>query len=175
VSTGDETVLEVDLAVGDYAIDIVEGYRLQKRVGNVYEDVEAKLISLPQLTFRIDAGQTASVYYLFSVEGQVVTLGGKLQIDLAVVTTCDLLNPDSCPGAETCVPGSTLFDPPAAVCALPEGEPGGLNEACSFGFCEEGLVCESGTCRLLCDVRAPDCSTGATCRPLNLGAAGYCL
>jgi hypothetical protein len=169
----EQTVLTTTLPIGQYTLTLVEGWRLQLRVGDSYEDVEATFVFANGIPFRIAAGATETVRLRFTLPlGGSVSFDGTLAVELEVGASCDLLD-DTCGGTDACY--LLLGDAaPVSVCA--NAGSAGIGEPCQFvNSCAPGSFCTTTGCQAYCDVTDPfACPNQGLCEPLGIGDAGAC-
>jgi hypothetical protein len=176
----DGEVLEGELPQGSYGISLAPGWILeQEGEDGEFVEVQAALLSRNPREFRVEHGQTTELVYSFATDAGVVELGrGALSVGVDVVdtgtdTSCQVLEPSSCPEGLTCL----LAGETGAFCAQPGSLP--VGSECSNEQCIAGAQClrvdgeMTGVCRRYCDPNSssPICS----CRSLSSDdAIGIC-
>jgi hypothetical protein len=119
--------LQVTLAEGDYQIELLDGWQLERRLSPAsdFEPVESFLLSPNPTEFAIVDGQTTHVAFAFETTGTTVSFGeGNLNLTIRVVDN----------GSTSNQPSTGGDDPPVLDPA-----------ACDFGTTEgcEQLACET--------------------------------
>jgi hypothetical protein len=79
------TTLEASLPTGDYVIDLLSGWSLEKVQNGVVSSVAATLISSPTQFFSIANAEETNVSYRFETSGDIVDFGeGRLVVEIQV-------------------------------------------------------------------------------------------
>ena len=176
----DKEALEGELPQGSYAIALLPGWILeQEGEDGEFAQVQAALLSQNPRELRVKHGQKTELVYSFATDSGVVDLGrGALSVGVDVVdtgtdTSCQVLEPSSCPEGLTCL----LAGEAGSFCAQPGSLP--VGSECSSEQCVAGAQClridgeTTGVCRRYCDPNSssPICS----CRSLSFDdAVGIC-
>jgi hypothetical protein len=179
----DTLVLRHPLQVGDYQIELLDGWHLERQLGTGFEDVSASLLSPKLQSFSIAREQTTSVAYDFRTEQAVISfsdgdlalsigvqdselcgIGGKIQKlddgDPCTIDRCDAvagvvheLVPDAGPDCQRCSAGA---DSQCCNCTGP----------CQQCNCPAGQTSSGGSCRLndgqACTPGGTPCLNGCT-------------
>lgn len=184
------TSIDLSLSSGHYEVLLRDGWALQRMDAEGPTTVQATLVSANPLETEIIAGSRSHSVFRFSTDGGIVDIGtGELSITFEVdgvdsddggvptADSCDPLQPETtCPTGEGCYISSSDGD---GAC-LPAGRLVVGDECSSVDECAPGSVCtqdpstEALRCIELCDLAAPDCSTGA-CADMGIPEIGLCL
>lgn len=79
------TTLEATLEIGDYQIDLFQGWFLEKVQGEQVTRVEARLLSSASQVFNIQANEETAVSFRFETNGERIAFGqGRLIVELEV-------------------------------------------------------------------------------------------
>lgn len=81
----DATSLSSDLPEGEYEVELRSGWYMEKLTDGAYEPVNAELTSAASQDVAISEGITTPVSYQFKAFGQLVALGGSLEITTEVI------------------------------------------------------------------------------------------
>ncbi len=81
----DVPTVQMVLQAGDYQIELEGGWTLERRNSDIYEPVNAVLLSDNPVAFTIVDQQTTSVAFRFKTDGEVINLGqGTLDVSIEV-------------------------------------------------------------------------------------------
>ncbi|MFZ5893564.1 MAG: hypothetical protein ACOY0T_21055 [Myxococcota bacterium] len=84
----DAAAIDQQLDAGDYSIELLSGWRLERQSSMGYQTVLASLASTNPVTFSIGAGHETNVGYAFLTDGRVVGIGkGNLHLTISVTDT----------------------------------------------------------------------------------------
>jgi hypothetical protein len=168
----DTLVLRHPLQVGDYQIELLDGWRLERQLGAGFEEVSASPLSPKLQSFSIAREQTTSVAYDFRTEQAVIDFNdGDLALSIGVQDS------------EFCGSGGTIerlddgdpctIDRCDAVAGVvhelaPDAGPdcqrcsaGAASQCCNCtGACQQ---CNNGTCSQLAAGQAGNCESGQVC------------
>jgi hypothetical protein len=116
----DQSEVELELPAGGYLAALSAGWRLERLVDGVFEDVRAVLVSTNPLPFTVTDQETTDVRLTFRAGDDVVELGnGRVRIGV------DVIDGDA--------PPSSVCDD---ACAVAAGLACDFNDAC-WGICAE--------------------------------------
>jgi hypothetical protein len=175
-----EEALEGELPQGSYALSLAPGWILeQEGMDGEFAPVQAALLSPNPREFRVKHAQKTELVYSFATDTGIIDLGrGSLSVGVDVVdpgtdTSCQVLEPSSCPEGLTCLLAGDI----GTFCAQPGSLP--VGSECSSEQCVAGAQClridgeTTGVCRRYCDPNSP--SPICSCRSLSFDdAIGIC-
>jgi hypothetical protein len=181
VSTEDhlnQTLISLELPAGGYLAALADGWRLERSVDGVFEDIRAVLVSTNPLPFTVLDQETTEVRLVFRAGEDVVELGnGRVNIGIDVIDgeppppggcdeACAVAEGLGCTNAAICLDICTNL--PALV--TPECAPlGDEYVACAAGQPGETYVCsteESYPVAAACEgefLAVIDCISNPTC------------
>ncbi len=111
----DATALVQTLVVGDYTVDLQNGWRMERvETDGTLTDVVVSLSSANPALFSVLGGaQTSVVYRFLTSEGEVVLDEGEVSIGVEVVEAC--IDDAQCSGGQICEPATKIcVDDPGA-------------------------------------------------------------
>jgi hypothetical protein len=143
----DTLVLRHPLQVGDYQIELLDGWHLERQLGTGFEDVSASPLSPKLQSFSIAREQTTSVAYDFRTERAVIGFSdGDLALSIGVKDS------------ELCGTGGKIEE-------LDDGDP------CTIDRCDA----VAGVVHELAPDASPDCGgCGVNCGNLGCNGQGQC-
>ena len=81
------------LPSGNYAIDLQDGWRLEKQFSSGFQTVAAQLVTVDPRAFSVTAGGVSNVAYGFMTDGTVIGFGdGNLELTINVNDTSNTLS-----------------------------------------------------------------------------------
>jgi hypothetical protein len=81
-------VLETSLDVGNYTIELNDGWVMQQLIGGMFQPIDAELLSMNPQSFTIEEFAVTNVSFRFRVgDGEIVFGKGSLEVSLEVVST----------------------------------------------------------------------------------------
>jgi hypothetical protein len=84
-SPHDEPILVRELPAGDYQVELLDGWRMEREVSSGFERIDAALTSANPLPVTIDGGATTRAVFSFDTDGLPIHFGpGSLEIQLDI-------------------------------------------------------------------------------------------
>jgi hypothetical protein len=85
IEVGDESIVRISLTPGDYALELDEGWWIEREEAGVLEQIEAELLSPNPTSFGIVSGEETAVSLVFLVAGEVIAFEpGELIVNMRV-------------------------------------------------------------------------------------------
>ncbi len=121
-AAGDQSSVTLDLQVGDYSIELLQGWQLARVEADLLFPVQATLQSVNPQSFAIQADTTTNVAFLFQTQGVDVTFGnGTLvvttEVNEAHESNCSDSADDDSDGLIDCADLDCANDAACAPCA----------------------------------------------------------
>ncbi len=182
IDASDAPLVSHDLPPGAYAVELADGWRLQRAEGERFVEVEARLLSANPQDFEIVEGEATDLALRFGVGEGFIAFGyGQLRVSIDVDThpggspepeepvACFPIV-QNCPAEEGCYPNG-----PRGLCLEPAAM-GAAGDACvAINDCAPGTACmlpvpDGLACVPLCDAAGDVgiwCDPGLTCVPQN--------
>jgi hypothetical protein len=102
IEVGDAPVLQQALPQGDYSMELLAGWRMERELDDQLEEVDAQLLGDNPICFSIASGEITAVTLRFLVQGtgEIGFETGDMVVDMEVETSSDGGTPDAASGGE---------------------------------------------------------------------------